>query len=276
LILAPVQNSTSHTLRERTLRNRIPFLAESCPQDGAIYLGPDNYEAAFVLGQWTGANFQENRGQDRPGFVLDITQDRFPNTLERSKGFKDGIQSVMGDRFHSVSIDGGGLYSNVYQVATDALGLHPEINILFGINDDSVLAGIQAYLDLNRDPAQLIAVNVGVEGNTVLKVLTGDSPLKACIGLFPDVVARLAIGAIVNLWNGRDIGDAVMTPYALLTADNLSHYYHETQDGWVFIHEQSDSLNWRASPLKPLRSTSVSIAWTSSRVMMSADGLIDR
>jgi hypothetical protein len=45
---------------------------------------------------------------------------------------------------------------------------------LFGINDDSVLAGIQAYLDLNRDPAQLIAVNVGVEGNTVLKVLSSD------------------------------------------------------------------------------------------------------
>src|SRR5690242_3780856 len=41
LILAPVHNRMSHTMRERSLRNGVPFLAESCPQEGAIYLGPD-------------------------------------------------------------------------------------------------------------------------------------------------------------------------------------------------------------------------------------------
>src|SRR5688572_14540159 len=51
LILAPVHSRTSHTLRERTLRNRIPFLAESCPQEGAIYLGPDNFAAGRQLGR---------------------------------------------------------------------------------------------------------------------------------------------------------------------------------------------------------------------------------
>src|SRR3954468_16576892 len=34
LILAPVQNTVSHTLLERTRRNQVPFLAESCPQEG--------------------------------------------------------------------------------------------------------------------------------------------------------------------------------------------------------------------------------------------------
>ena len=35
LILALVQKTASHTLREKTLRNQIPFLAESCPQESA-------------------------------------------------------------------------------------------------------------------------------------------------------------------------------------------------------------------------------------------------
>src|SRR5215813_5120546 len=52
LILAPVENTASHTLRERTLRNHIPFLAESCPQEGAIYLGPNNFEAGYTLRRW--------------------------------------------------------------------------------------------------------------------------------------------------------------------------------------------------------------------------------
>lgn len=235
LILAPVQNTASHTLRERSLRKNIPFLAESCPQEGAIYLGPDNYAAAYTLGQWTGKHFLKVWGSNAVGHLLDITQDKFPNTQERSRGFEEGIMSVLGEQLHIETIDGGGLYSNVYQTASDALRLHPEINLMFGINDDSILAGIQAYLDLNRDPDRLIAVNVGVEGDTVIRALTSESPLRACIGLFPDAVAQLAIGAIVHLWNEGEIGDEVITPHALLTADNLSEYYRETQDGWAVI-----------------------------------------
>ena len=63
LILAPVQDSAVHTLRERALRNQIPLLAESSSFPGAIYLGPNNYEAAFRLGRWTGEYVQENMGR---------------------------------------------------------------------------------------------------------------------------------------------------------------------------------------------------------------------
>ncbi|MAS37959.1 MAG: hypothetical protein CL610_28450 [Anaerolineaceae bacterium] len=266
LILAPVQNNASHTLRERTLRKNIPFLAESCPQDGAIYLGPDNYEAGYLLGQWTGEQFLRARVDGTPAYVLDITQNKFPNTRERSRGFKDGIRAVLDNRLHIESIDGGGLYSNVYQVVADALRLHPEINIMFGINDDSILAGMQAYLDLNRNPDQLIAVNVGVEGDTVIRALTAENPLAACVGLFPDAVARLAIAAIVHLWNGEEIGDAVMTPYALLTADNVNEYYRETRDGWAAIPEAWTRLRtpaWVAdvSPLAEAREVSFVILY---------------
>ncbi len=95
---------------------------------------------------------------------------------------------------------------------------------------------------------------MGVEGNTVLRALTSETPLKACVGLFPDVVARLAIGAIVHLWNGVDIGNEVITPHALLTADNLSQYYRETRDGWVFRPDTNLNMNmpvW-ATDVRPL------------------------
>src|SRR5262245_60463118 len=54
LILAPVQNRVAHTLRERAIRSHIPLLAESVGFEGAIYLGPDNYQGALELGRWTG------------------------------------------------------------------------------------------------------------------------------------------------------------------------------------------------------------------------------
>jgi DeoR/GlpR family transcriptional regulator of sugar metabolism len=232
LILAPVQNRASHTLRERTLRNQTPFLAESCPQEGAIYLGPDNFQAGYALGCWTGEYFREKSALDSIAYVLDISEYDLPNTRERSEGFAQGIRTILADRVVLHSIDGGGMYVEAYQIASDALKLNQKTNIIFGINDDSVLAGIQAYLDLDMPPDRLIAVNVGGEGATSLKALSEDTPLVASAGLFPEIVGELAIDAIVHLWSGGQINGSIITPYALLTKDNLHQYYREKEKGW--------------------------------------------
>jgi DeoR/GlpR family transcriptional regulator of sugar metabolism len=233
LILAPVENTASHTLRERTLRNQIPFLAESCPQEGAIYLGPNNFDAGYELGRWTGEYFLDKfAAYTTTAYVLDISEYDLPNTRERSEGFSKGIQSVLADRVVIHSVDGGGLYVEAYQIASDALKLNPTTNIIFGINDDSVLAGIQAYLDLDLPPDNLIAVNIGAEGATSLKALSEDTPLVASAALFPEIVGKLAVDAVVHLWSGGQIGGTIITPHVVLTKHNLYHYYRETEKGY--------------------------------------------
>lgn len=232
LILAPVHNTLSHTMRERSVRNQVPFLAESCPQEGAIYLGPHNRQAGEAIGRWTGEYFQRTAAADAVAHVLDISEFDLPNTRERSEGFAEGIRSVLGDRAIIRSVDGGGLYVEAYRIATDALRLNPATNIVFGINDDSIIAGIQAHLDLGRRAEDLIAVNVGAEGATILNALLDNSPLVASAALFPDIVGKLAVDAIVQLWSKGSVGDAIITPHALLTADNLHDYYVRQGDGW--------------------------------------------
>ena len=88
----------------------------------------------------------------------------------------------------------------------DALHVHPEINVIFGINDDFVLGGLQAYLDLGRDPDQVIAVNVGGEGQTLFDELQRGHALRACLALFPEVVGRMAVDLAARLWQGEDVG----------------------------------------------------------------------
>jgi DeoR/GlpR family transcriptional regulator of sugar metabolism len=242
LILAPVQNSAIHTLRERALRMQIPLLAESSAFPGAIYLGPNNYEAALTLGRWAGHYVQQHF--DGKAYVLDIAQGILTNTRDRSRGFREGLQQVLGDAAHLVTIEGRGLYNDVYQVANDALRAHPEINVIFGINDDSVLGGLQAYLDLERDMERLLAVNVGVEGKTLLDTLYHGGPLKACVALFPEVVGHLGIEAVIRLWAGEDVGAEVITPHALLTTDNLTDYYTPHMHGWKLNLEAVEHLRY--------------------------------
>ncbi|MCL4875311.1 MAG: DeoR family transcriptional regulator [Anaerolineae bacterium] len=240
LVLTPLQTRSAHTLREKALRNRIPLIAEGVPQEGAIYLGCDNYAGAYEMGIWAGEYFRQHCSGTAQ--VLDISLNSLPNTRERSAGFIDGMHHVLGDEAHCISIDGQGLFNNVYQIATDALRLHPEVNVIFGINDDSVLGGIQAYLDLGRDPQSLVAVGFGGEGKTVFDALMRGGPLKACVAMFPEVVGRLAVDAAAYLWNGGTIETDILTPTVILTPDNISTYYTPSRHGWDFV---PDSLNHR-------------------------------
>jgi DeoR/GlpR family transcriptional regulator of sugar metabolism len=228
LILAPVQNRVAHTLRARALRTQIPLLAESVGFEGATYLGPNNYHGALELGRWTGHYVQQHVSQIS---VLDMTS-RLANGQDRSRGFIDGLRSVLEDNFCVVSVDGQNVYSAAYQVARDALRLHPEINVLFGANDDLILSAIQAALDLGRDPDSFLAVNVGGEGKTVFDVLQQRGPLKACLALFPEVVGHVGIDAILRLWAGERVGKEIITPCVVLTADNLPQYYTGTKLDW--------------------------------------------
>jgi DeoR/GlpR family transcriptional regulator of sugar metabolism len=257
LILAPVQNRVAHTLRERALRSRIPLLAESVGFEGAIYLGPDNYHGALDLGRWTGAYLRQQ--QISQPHVLDITSD-LPNGHERSSGFTDGLRSVLGEIASVLTVDGRAVYNAAYQVVYDALRIHPEINVLFGVNDDLILGAIQAALDLGRDPDSFLAVNVGGEGKTLFDTLQQRGPLKACLALFPEVVGRAGIDAALRLWAGEDIGADIITPSTVLTADNVSDYYKSVKQDWLVdlsAVEQLEQTRWQ-TPLPPPRHQCVS------------------
>ncbi|MEO0563428.1 MAG: hypothetical protein AAF125_15065, partial [Chloroflexota bacterium] len=89
LIISPVNTRAAHTLREKAVRNGIPFISESTQEIGALYLGCRNYEAGYTLGQWAYQYILKHF--DEAPVVLDISQNSLENTRERSIGFIDGL-----------------------------------------------------------------------------------------------------------------------------------------------------------------------------------------
>jgi DeoR/GlpR family transcriptional regulator of sugar metabolism len=236
LIITSIRTRDAHTLRERAIRQQIPLIAEGDPQKDAVYVGIDNYKVAYELGEWTGGYFRQHH-PDKTICLLDIGLNLMPTTTLRSEGFLDGIAAAIGERITSISVDGGGTYNHAYHMATDALRLHPEINIIFGINDDSILAGIQAYYDLGRDSSMLVAVAIGGEGKTIFNTLMQQGPLKACMAMFPEVTGRLIIDTVLYLWQDNRTDFNVITPTELLTAENIQNYYIKQDNEWQFNHD---------------------------------------
>ncbi|MEO1439936.1 MAG: substrate-binding domain-containing protein, partial [Chloroflexota bacterium] len=245
LIISPVNNRAAHTLREKAIRHQIPLISESVITENALYLGPRNYDAGYELGTWVRQYLLEHN--ENTSVVLDITQRDLPNTAERSQGFSDGL----GQEIEIISIDGQALYDQAYRVATDALLFRPDINVIFGINDDSLLAGLQAYTDLGYNTERVLAVNIGGEGNTIFDMLVQPGPFKACVALFPELVGRMGIDAVTRLWTDQPMDGAIHTPHRLLTPQTLTSVYQQVQKQWQLRQEALSSLvtpEWTQPP----------------------------
>jgi DeoR/GlpR family transcriptional regulator of sugar metabolism len=173
------------------------------------------------------------------------------------------LRTSLVDEPHVVMVDGHGLYNEAYQASVDALHVHSEINVIFGVNDDSVLGALQAYLDLGRDPDRVVAVNVGGEGKTLFDELQRGGPLRACLALFPEVVGRMAVDLALRLWNGDDVGTAVTTPSVILTAENLKAYYSADRGNWLLNTEavnRLDQTRW-SSPVPTIANKRLSFVY---------------
>ena len=80
--------------------------------------------------------------------VVDLPE--LPQTADRKNGFLLGFLSQIPDATLVQAVDGGGVIDKANPAATDMLQANPEINVIFGINDDSSLGAMGALKTANR------------------------------------------------------------------------------------------------------------------------------
>ena len=208
-----------------------PIICESSPSDGCTTLvSIDDYAAGYKVGVWSGEYVKAN--MDGKAVILDVGLPALTTTVNRSQGFVDGITSVLGDGATlAQSIDGSGLKDKAVQVAADALTAHPDVNVIFGINDDSALGGMQAYEAAGLDMSKLLVVGFGCEGNACKDALLEGGPYKVSAAMFPEYQGRLIIDAGVAAFNGVELKTHTIAPSSPVTAETLGQYYTKNADG---------------------------------------------
>ena len=236
LVLPPISGRWAHTLRQQAMRRGIPFLAESAPQVGGVYLGPTNHAASRDLGMRAG---REHGERSPTAELLLVALEALPNTRERVEGFLAGFTETFQGRLISHRIDGRGIFKEAMRQTKEAFRTRPTIDVVFGVNDHTILGALEVARGLG---APVAGYSVGGEGGALLDELACGGLLKATLALFPEVVGRLAVDTICRRFAGEEVGEAIITPAEILTPDTLADFYRHEGDQWRIRSEVLDRM----------------------------------
>ncbi len=243
IIASSVNPYFDNLLVNTASKKGIPIIAESIEiPDQSTIVKVDNYQAGFDVGVWA-RNYLESQGIEKV-YLLDLTFHQ-PNTLERSRGFADGVASKIFLCETVLSINAESRYATAYQIAQDALTVYPHINLIFAINDTTALGAINACRDLGLDSSKITVITFGLEGKTLInELMKPDSFCKAGLAMFPEITSLTCLREAFVSFNKQPQSKSNITPHMVLSADNLMEYYIKTGDGWELkwdaVHENLD------------------------------------
>ncbi|MEM9205594.1 MAG: substrate-binding domain-containing protein, partial [Pseudomonadota bacterium] len=251
IILPYVAGRDGDMLRRRILQRGIPFLAESTPQPGGVYLGPDNRAAAHALGVLA-ATYLEKRDHLR---LLIIGQSELSNTTDRVTGFLDGVRHERTTKIDVTQVEGHGSYRIALQAALDAFADNETFDAVFAVNDHSAVAALEAAETIGERP--MVFSTGGESAEFIAKVCDDESPLTAVAAFFPEVVGSIAVDAIAAALQDEGMADRIVTPHALITEHTLSTYYEDGPSGWALRDERLIELSGRTIEPSPSRDRKV-------------------
>ncbi len=149
-----------------------------------------------------------------------------------------GLRAILPEAGLVLSINGGSAQQSAYRLTQAAFDVHPEISLIFGINDSTASGAIQACADREVAPDSLEVVPFGLEGDTLRDSLMSCDYCRAGLAMFPEIVGPTCIEAAILAYNDQPFPPHLLTPHAVLTPDNLTAYYRKTDSGWALDWER--------------------------------------
>lgn len=230
IALSPVDAASAGPLIKQADAQGAKVVTVTTPAEGA----PVVVEDALAAGREGGVAAAEYFKRNYPDTPIKIAIVGFPQlqqTVDRARGFVDGVRSVDPRAVVVADQDGGAVLDKATAVAENMLQAHPEANMWFGINDDSALGALNALKAAGRGTVDDKELVVGFDGSAkaIKELLDPRSALKVEVGNEPRSYAQLAFDAMVALHQGEPVRERNVVPVTLLTADmseaELRDYY---------------------------------------------------
>lgn len=132
------------------------------------------------------ARYYAEKFGDKPAVIGIVDLPSLPQVQDRKNGFLYGFLSVIPTAVVAQSVDGGGVIDKANPAAADLLQGNPELNVIFGINNDSSLGAIAAMKAVGSyTPDWGVVASVDGSEPVMSELGSNNSPLKAESGYPP-------------------------------------------------------------------------------------------
>jgi ribose transport system substrate-binding protein len=198
IVVCPTDSKGIVSAIERINVKNIPvFTADITSAGGKVisHIASDN-----IAGGHKAAKYMVQRLGGK-GKVAIIDQPAVQSVIDRVKGFEDYLL-----KFQEIEIvaklTGEGVRDKAMKVMEDILQSHPEVNAVFGINDDSALGALSAVEAAGRQDIIIIGYDATPEASQA--ILRG-SALKADIIQYPKIIGETTINTIADFLAGKEV-----------------------------------------------------------------------
>ena len=138
----------------------IPLLNDGSPQpleEGVVpFIGTDSRGGGNFAGEFAGNWINENLGGSAK--VLGLTLPTFTDCVARNEGFNEALYATATGEITLIEENGHGLREKGLEVGENVLQAHPDLDVIFGCNDDSALGAMSAAQAAGKDPEKFLVI----------------------------------------------------------------------------------------------------------------------
>ena len=149
------------------------------------------------------------------GKVAIIDHPEVESVIQRTKGFHDVINdaNTNGRSVEVVAqLPGGGIKDRAFRVAEDILQAHPDLDVIFAINDDTALGAVAAIEKAGKSGTVMV---VGFDGTTEARKAIRDGKIYADVIQHPRQIGSMSVQSVVAYMNGEDLPAEQLIPATL-------------------------------------------------------------
>lgn len=215
IVVSPVDSSGVAPVVAEARKKNIPVFTTDIRAHGAdivSHIASDNVAGGELLGDFLGKLLNGK------GNVAIIDERQAASVQERVAGFEKAIAKYPEIKIVQ-KVPGEGQRDKAMKAAQDLLQSSPNLNAIFGINDDSALGALAAVEAAGLDQKIVI---VGYDGTPEARdAIKAGKALKADTVQFPDKIGQRTVQTVAAYLRGEKVEPVVPVEVGLIDAASL-------------------------------------------------------
>lgn len=217
-LLSPLSNENLDTVVPQIKAQGLPIVNVNCEfvSDADVFVGSMQLDIGRLAGEYVA----EKLGGEGKVAIIEGIPGSYTST-SRVQGFREVIESNYPGIEIVASQPADYEREKGMNVATNILNANPDLDAIYGCNDNMALGAIEAVRTMGKLGEILV---IGIDGTPGAYESVAKGELTGTIDQFPTRTGEIAVEVLFRLLEGQNIPRVVSTPIMMIDASNISEY----------------------------------------------------